>query len=74
MGTKFAAITFTQHCCGGKHSGGKLAEVRGRDGWLRIRIRRSNGEIVVTQFSADGSQQIGEPTVMTEAEVEALLP
>lgn len=49
-----------------EHITGRLARA-GR------RVRRSNGEIIVTRYSADGSTQIGEPTQMTEAQVEALL-
>lgn len=73
MGVKFQAIEFTQHCCGGEHAGGRVAEVRGHTEWLRIRVRRSNGEIIVTRYSGDGSRQTADPSVMTESEVEALL-
>lgn len=73
MGTKFQSIEFTQHCCGGEHAGGRVAEVRGHSEWLRIRVRRSNGEIIVTRYSADGSRQVAEPVTMSEDDVEALL-
>lgn len=73
MGAKFQAIEFTQHCCGGEHAGGRVAEVRGHSEWLRIRVRRSNGEIHVTRYSGDGSTLVAGPEVMTEEQVEALL-
>ena len=65
----FDDIAFDQACCGGGH---KVAEVKTVDGWARIKVHRTTGEITVRKFSPDKRlETFAGP--MTADEVSAIL-